>query len=391
MDKMKPFLSIVIPEKDRYKYLLPLVKLIDDFNLQDTEIVIEDNSDDNSPWLEFESNNQIKTPIVYNYVKGQIPVRHNHENGIRHSNGEFICVIGDDDAVMPNIEDCARWMKKNGIECLRQKYEITYKWPSYTDHRLGALKGATLSYNHSHAIVDTIDARQAAVKVMESGFASLGQCPCYYQGIVSHNVLEKLYNIGGFYIPGPSPDMANAISLSFVVEKFCVTDIPFVISGGSEYQGGRNNNIKTCVHPLKSIPFISEEDKKKWDKRLPYIWTPVTVWTESGLKGLEYVGRKDLESHVDFDKVLSNVFLLLNKKERKKNIKLAQNKERVNQLYRKTMLHRKLSILKWKLLNIFNVNNNAERETLSNINSISDAICILEKTEMYPFEKAVFK
>lgn len=386
MDIKKPFLSIVIPEKDRYKYLLPLVKLIDSFNLPDTEIVIDDNSDDNSPWLDFVNRNDFKTPIVYNYVKNQISVRQNYENGIRHSSGDYLCFLGDDDGVMPNVLECALWMKNNAIDSLRQRTEITYKWPTYSEIQSEKMLGATLSYDKCISRVEVIDAKKAAIDVLKSGFSSLGHCPCFYHGIVARKALDKLYQIGGSYIPGPSPDMANALALSFVVDKFCVTDIPFVISGGSEFQGGRSAKVKSWVQPLSNIPFISEEDKKAWDKRLPYIWTGPTVWPESGLKGLEYVGKGDLEKYVDFDELIARVLPRVSGKDREAVLNKAQNKKRVYTKYYKKEVRNILSKIKAQFVKMGFIKIHTSRITVRNIMSIAEAIEYLKNNETCNFE-----
>ena len=387
MDIKTPFLSIVIPEKDRYKYLLPLVKLIDSFNLPDTEIVIDDNSDDNRPWIDFIDKNEINTPIVYNYVKNQISVRQNYENGIRHSNGDYLCFLGDDDAVMPNILECALWMERNGIDSLRQKYEITYKWPSYSDIQKEGMLGATLSYNRCNSSVEVVDAKKAAKDVVVSGFSSLGHCPCFYHGIVARKTLDKLYEIGGSYIPGPSPDMANALALSFVVEKFCITDIPFVISGGSEYQGGRSAKVKSWTQPLSKVPFISEADKKAWDKRLPYIWCGPTVWPESGIKGLEYVGQESLEEMIDFDELISRVLPRVKGEDRREVLSKSVNRRRVYLKYYKKRIRIILSAIKAKLVIWGVMKTHSSRVTINKVMTISEAITYLEKNENCNFSQ----
>lgn len=386
MDKMKPFLSIVIPEKDRYKYLLPLVELIDSYGLNDTEIVIDDNSDDNGPWKDFLQRKNVKTPIVYNYIKGQISVRQNYENGIAHSSGEYLCFIGDDDGVMPNVLECAMWMKSNSIDCLRQKTEFTYKWPSYSENDSDVYLGATLSYDKSSSQVSLIDAENAALNVIKAGFSSLGHCPCFYHGIVSRKALDKLYRIGGSYIPGPSPDMANALALSFVIDKFCITDIPFVISGGSEFQGGRSAKVKSWVQPLSNVPFISEEDKKAWDKRLPYIWTGPTVWPESGIKGLEYVGRNDLEQFIDFDELIARVLPRVHGKDRQEVMRKARNKSRVYIKYYKKGIRNLLSKIKGRFVKLGLIKVHSTRITVHDIMSIADAIDYLKNNENCHFE-----
>lgn len=383
---MKPLLSIVIPEKDRYKYLFQLVQLIDSYHLSNTEIVIEDNSENNSPWVDFVAKNSFSSHIIYHHTSTPISVRQNCENGIVHSNGEYVCLIGDDDAVMPNIEECVQWMKGNGIDSMRQKTEITYKWPSYIDENIGGYRGATLAYDKCLSYVGIIDAKQAAVNVMHSSFVSLGHCPCVYHGVVSKNTLDKLYAIGSCYIPGPSPDMANAIALSFVVDKFCITDIPFVISGGSEYQGGRSEKVRTWVQPLSKISYISDEDKKKWDPRLPYLWAAETVWPESGIKGLSYVGQKSLEQSIDFNNIIMRILLQVKGRDFIIVLQKAPNKIKVLFLYIKKRIRNILSRYKEWLVGKGILKQTSTRVTINNVMSINEAIEYLEINEPHCFD-----
>ena len=49
----RKLLSIVVPTKDRYKYLKYLIELIASFNSDEVELVIQDNSEDNKEILDF--------------------------------------------------------------------------------------------------------------------------------------------------------------------------------------------------------------------------------------------------------------------------------------------------------------------------------------------------
>ena len=106
---MKYLLSIVIPTKNRYSTLFPLVDQLVNFvsRYSDIEVVIQDNSDDNSEALEFFSNLSYNN-LIYNYTKGWLSVVENCDKAIMLSKGDFVTLIGDDDAVSEEI------IKKSG-------------------------------------------------------------------------------------------------------------------------------------------------------------------------------------------------------------------------------------------------------------------------------------
>lgn len=323
-------LSIIIPTKDRYKYLLPLIELIDSYNLISSEIVIEDNSYDNSPIRHFLDTHRFTIPIVYNQTPTQLSICDNIDNAIKHSHGRYVTVIGDDDAVTLLIGQYVDWMEENGVDSMRQKRELCYKWPAYTDNT-GTTLGGSLTFEELSRGNEEVDTPDAARNVVQRGIMTLGKMPCVYQGIVKRATLDKLIAIGGTYFPGPSPDMGNAMALSFIVDKHVVTSIPVIISGGSEYQGGKSKKIKKWVQPLENIPFISEEAKKAWDKRIPYFWCGHTVWPESGIKGLEYVGQQDLLNHMDWEMLLAKC-LYRGPEYKKEILSMTKDKSKVKRL-----------------------------------------------------------
>ena len=222
-------LSIIVPTKDRYKYLLPLIKMLDSFNLKDTELVIEDNSSNNEDIIRFINDNEFNIPIVYNQTPYQLPICQNIDNAINHSHGEYVCVIGDDDAVTPLIRDYIDWMIANNVDSVRQLTELTYKWPGFTDDR-GKIIGAYLTFGKIGNENCEVDTNLAVREVVKSGIMTLGRMPCVYQGIIKRSTLDRLYQIGNTYFPGPSPDMGNATALCFIVNKHVATSVPIIKS-----------------------------------------------------------------------------------------------------------------------------------------------------------------
>ncbi len=376
---MSCLLSIVIPTKDRYKYLFQLIPLIDSYKLKRVELVIEDNSSVNLEYVKFMDAHVFSIPIVYNNCKKQLPVRYNIDNAILHSRGKYVCVIGDDDAVTPLIIDCVTWMEKNNIESVRQKHEITYKWPAYKDERYNISAGGYLKFFSFTSVHDCIVPKDAAIDVIKGGFRGLGNCPCVYQGIVRRDILFELYKIGETFTPGPSPDMANAMALSYVVKKHYVIDAPVIISGGSEFQGGKNAKIKSWVQPLSNILFISEQDKSNWDSRIPYFWSETTVWPESGIKGLEYVGKGDNLDYCDFDMILARS-LFRAPDYRKHILSKSPSKRKVLLLYymlqiREILAKFKRFLLKRRIIKQMNL------EQITNVTNIASAVNLLQNVK----------
>ena len=125
--KENPLLSLVVPTKDRYYYLKFLIALVDSFRFNDFEMIIQDNTYDNTEILKYLEVCQYDF-VKYYYTKEQISVKENSDLAILHSSGEYVCFIGDDDGVSRHILKVVKYMRKNGIESLTT-INSKYVWP----------------------------------------------------------------------------------------------------------------------------------------------------------------------------------------------------------------------------------------------------------------------
>lgn len=294
-------LSIVIPTKDRYYYLKQLIQYIQTLQLKDVEVVVQDNSENNNEILRFLEDQPF--PFVqYHHQIDPVSVSKNIDLAIGNARGEYICLIGDDDGILPNIVDCVDWMKANDIEAVRPAVVI-YNWPDYENLGKPELSGALLhnDFSTQAQILHPIDElRKLAVR----GFKHIYTIPKAYQGIVKRSCLEAVKSIGGTYCPGPSPDMANAVALSFVVKKFAVLQTPVVIVGQSQFVGGGERTLKGAVKRIEEVPFLPQNAKDTWDSRIPKVWCTQTVWPESAIKAIQYMNREQ-EIFIDFEYILA--------------------------------------------------------------------------------------
>ena len=98
----KLVLSIVIPTKNRQKYCIGAVKQILSLNLKNIEICIQDNSD-TAELKEIFTKKEYKDIVVYNYLPGILSFVDNFSHAVALCKGKYICMIGDDDGIMPDI------------------------------------------------------------------------------------------------------------------------------------------------------------------------------------------------------------------------------------------------------------------------------------------------
>jgi glycosyltransferase involved in cell wall biosynthesis len=307
---MSYLLSIIVPTKERYQYLKPLISLIKNFNVDEIELVIQDNSFDNTEILKFIKDISFKHLKYFHYREKLTSVQ-NFDKAVFNSTGEYVCFIGDDDGVTRNISNCVIWMKKNSVEALRQRKSTSYLWPDAVINS-GNKHASVLSYVEHNEAYEFMNPLVELNKTGKIGMQNIGLMPKLYHGIVRRDILEKIFNIGGTYFPGAAGDMANAVALCFVVHKFVVVDFPITIHGSSQMLGGGIVKKKNEMAKLSEVDFISQEVRDNWEKRIPPIWHTCFVWPESATKALMYMSKDEFIDNIDYDYMLAHFLSRLN-------------------------------------------------------------------------------
>jgi len=285
---MEYLVSVVVPTKNRYKYLKYLIRLIDSFNLPELELVIQDNSDDNSEILQY-LEDFINPNIKYYYSSDKLTMSGNAELGIMNATGEYICYIGDDDGVCRNIVECVRWMKVNNYPVAISK-AAWFFWG-----------GKIRYYDYRRPPYEVLRASEKRDELLQKGMGLTSvRMPKIYQAIVRKDILGKMFQEYKTLFPSVPPDVSGALFLSFNIESFVRLNIPVIIGGSSAMTGGGVVH-KGGVLPLKDVSFISDQDIIEWEKNVPPIWCGHYAWLNSGIKTLKFLKKDDLVEKIDID------------------------------------------------------------------------------------------
>lgn len=300
----QPLLSIVIPTKDRYfylKHLLNYLLLLDPNNI---EIVIQDNTFDNREFVDYLKG--IEYPLLkYDHVQEQIAVSRNSDLAILNSTGKYVCFIGDDDGVTSLIVPCVKYMDDKGIDVVVPE-TVVYKWPdAYNVIQAGGLS-ASLKFKAFSGGIHAINPKDKLMELIHRGCDDRMGLPLLYHGIVRRSVLDKIYEKGNTFFPGPSPDIANGVALCLTDCNYYRIDMPIVIAGSSKYRGGGARQMKNHAAEIEDLPFLPPNTKENWEPKVPKIWTGRTVWCESSIKAMRYMGREDLVDMINFEALYSS-------------------------------------------------------------------------------------
>ncbi len=312
-----PILSILIPTKNRYETLMPVLSgLVKDFDDLDVEFIVQDNSDENSKIHNFiKSLNCDK--IKYFHENKTLSQSENCNYSVKNSKGRFLILIGDDDYVLPSIINAIKWMKKNNVECLN--YNIaSYLWNDIAfKYKTSVSSGGTLLINKPiNKKFKLLNPKIELNKVIESGGTDYANLPRLYHGLVRRDVMDQVYKQCGTYFPGLSPDMASSVAISIFTKAFYKYNYPLSISGKSFFSAAGKGVNHTHIGDLNKMKFLDKRLLKSWNKNIPYFWSGDTIYAQSIIHSLIKCGKKDLK--INFNRLYAHLLIFERKSISKK-------------------------------------------------------------------------
>lgn len=284
---MEKLLSIAIPTKNRQEFLIPLLKLLHTFDLADIEIIIQDNSDDEKVIQNYLREYPCEA-FQYFHVDGEYSQMENSEFALERCKGKYVCFLGDDDYISRYLIEYVKKMDEYGLECTIF-HCADYVWPGI--NRKG-YKLPDLTIPKFHGKIRKVSVADEFRKLIAHGAISLYDTPQTYHGIVLKSKLDEVKRQTGVYIPGPSPDMAIAVSLSSVVRNMAYCDVPYTTSGKSIKSAGGLGLQHEHKGELSRIKMLPGDIEKRWINTIPRIWTAPTIYAQSCNEALEALGDK---------------------------------------------------------------------------------------------------
>lgn len=276
-----PLLSILIPTKNRYETLLPVVteitSCIPDPRL---EIVICDNSLPRQDIID--SLAAFDPRISYHYFDDTISIVENTERGLDLCKGEYICFIGDDDLVSPHIMKIVDWLKKNHQDCLIYP-PARYWWNSvaFAKETRYHHPGAFWLPKAHHGSVRQLDSKAELDRVLARGGVAYLDLPRLYHGIASRRAISRIKEHFGRTVPGSSPDMALCVALALTNQRHVSIDYPVTIFGASRNSGGGWTAAKKHHGRIADQKHLPKNILDNWNQNLPKIWTEQIIYPQT--------------------------------------------------------------------------------------------------------------
>ncbi|ASA23805.1 glycosyltransferase family 2 protein [Paenibacillus donghaensis] len=292
----KYIISIIIPTKNRTEYALKTVEQILSISDTDIQLVLQDNSDTNE-LEEFLKPFLFDSRLKYNYTSEVLSFVDNFSLGVSLADGEYICIIGDDDGINPEIVKVARWASKNDVKAIKPEVQAIYFWPDNgISFRGGNENSGYMSISSISGNVKISKTKSELVKLLNNGcqkYLALDLVKLYH-GLVKKSCMEEVKSETGVYFGGLSPDIYSAVALSIVIPEVISIKYPLTISGICKKSGSADSATGKHTGELKDAPHFRGHLEYNWADEVPRFYSVETIWADSSLAAVRDMKKKDL-------------------------------------------------------------------------------------------------
>ena len=290
-------LSVIVPTYNRYEYLKGCIETTLSIESDDFELIIHDNTEDNSSFLPFVKSIKDER-LRYYHKKEHVSVSDNSDLAMSYARGNYICMIGDDDTICESLIDAAHYCEKENIDAIN--YLIAgFNWPDMTFE--GTKEEANMFFRYkASGVVRIMNHSKELHDAITSANGLLDTMPRAYHGLVSKKVMERIYDKTGSYFPGPSPDMGNAAAVCLVANRTAFIYDYLIVSGYGYKSARGEGNRKAHYGKLKDKPWLPKDILERWDKDIPPIFSAETITADSLTESLRRMGRDDLTAKYNY-------------------------------------------------------------------------------------------
>lgn len=224
-----PFLSVVIPTRERADTLHFALKSCVTQGYADAEFIVCNNaSTDNTEAVV----KRFDDPRIRLINPGKrLSMRENWEFALRHVLGKYVTFIGDDDAIMPGgLEKLSKILAGNDVDAVKWQAP-TYIWPQTDNPQAGRI---ALKFGNRIASVKS----SAALNALRWGYLYYHFLPMIYHGALSSRLISDIKARTGDFFCCENPDVYSGIVAALTTEKYLYLQTPLTISGASRHSNG---------------------------------------------------------------------------------------------------------------------------------------------------------
>jgi hypothetical protein len=305
----KPLLSIVIATRNRIPTAISAIESILSINDARLELVIQDNSDFQD-LQSFVHENIKDSRLRYRYDAKPMSMVGNFNASMELATGEYVCLIGDDDGVNPEILDATAWAKSEGLDSLGIRQTAHYLWPGtgLSSTVFSKVVGGNLLVEPFEGKIIEIDLEKELKALLHNGglYYLKFNLPKAYHGIARRACLETIKEKTGNYFGGASPDIFSSLALACIAKKAAIIEYPLTIPGHCRVAENTHHVKDAHLRPMASCSHFQNRGDYKWCDLVPYVFIGEAFWVDAGVAALKGMGREDLVKELSLPKLAAH-------------------------------------------------------------------------------------
>ena len=251
--------SIIIPTRQRHDTLKHSIQSVLNQTHKEFELVVMDNFSSPETAEVVDSFNDER--IKYYRAPERLSMSDNWELALSHATGEYMTVLGDDDALMPDcLEICLNLLKEYDVQTVAWSRSTVYWWQSAI---VPWHKNKLYVRLHDQVAVN-FQARQK-LKQFYNFEVSYDELPMLYNAFIHRSLIEKIKSVHGKYFMSSIPDVYSGVINAYYLENYLYSFRPLSVAGNS----GHSTGTSSCYPSLDGKPFKDFlTDAKKDTKKL---------------------------------------------------------------------------------------------------------------------------
>lgn len=248
----RPLFSVLVPTRERPDTLRHTLATVASQGREDYEIVVADNCGGPETRRVVE---KLGSPLVrYTRSDEVLPMAENWERGLALCTGDYITVLGDDDAFLPSTLTLAeKLIAATDAELVSWRPQ-TYWWPDtiayWNRNRL------YMNFGNTAAMIDS----RPALEQFYNGTIGFGMIPTVYTAFFHRRIIEEARRRhGAFFVPADAPpDVSSGILGLHLSRRFAFSDRALTLRGNSAKSNGTAQWMRSLGSEQREVYFREE-------------------------------------------------------------------------------------------------------------------------------------
>jgi glycosyltransferase involved in cell wall biosynthesis len=246
LDSRKKTLTVLIPTRNRDDVLFETLKTVLRQNVDGLEVIVSDNAGEGETASIVDSFGDSR--IRHVNPGRRLSMSHNWEFALSHACGEYICLLGDDDALIDSrLPEVLRMMVEENADALASD-SAWFHWPrsdSWQNGWLSVPKGEGMEW---------VDSRTAIIELL-NGDTNQARLPMLYTGgIIRKTAIERVVRQTSNFFQSAIPDVYSAVAIASITSRYLFLRSPFAIHGISSHSNG-NSLVRDKGNPIAGAAF----------------------------------------------------------------------------------------------------------------------------------------